>query len=394
MNHENTVLWIWLQLVFGAGSPLPWQIYDRFPGGLEEFYSLGPRGWRTMKFLTPKQMTKLCYKSLDEAKFSMEYGLKMGWQMLTPECEKYPHALRYIPDPPAVLYVKGWMPDLNGNPSIAVAGAREALPSSIQTACRVGYECAAWDAVLVTGGAVGVDSAAITGALQASGTVISVLPVDLSSSYLLKNMALRTRVLESGGALVTEYLNQDSPARGGFNLRNRLITGMCPAVVLIQAALRSGTMIYGRHAADQGRELFIAAGPESAVEYSGSRALLEDGARPFTKVQDILFEYEMREAMGTLLRKPEKGKKRRGRNPAEKTAAQNPAVLAPMLKDSGGEESAEASAVIAGLCEGEKLLDELVEKTGMDTGAMLRLLTQLEMQGRIECLPGNRYRLK
>lgn len=395
MNYENTLLWIWLQLAFGVGSPLPWQIYDHFSGGLEEFYSLGPRGWRTLKFLSPKQMTKLCYKPLDAAKASMEYALKMGWQMLTPECEKYPHALRFIPDPPAVLYVKGWMPDLNGGPSIAVAGAREALPCSIQIATRIGYECAAWDAVLVTGGAIGVDSAAIRGALQALGTVVSVLPVDLSSSYLMKNMALRAKVLESGGALVTEYLSQDSPARGSFDLRNRLITGMCPAVVLVQAGLRSGTIIYGRHAAEQGRELFIAQGPKDAPEYAGSRALLEDGARPFIRVQDIVMEYELREAVGSLARDPEIGKKRRTRrSEEEEPAVQRQQVLAPMLKDSGEKVDDEASAVIAVLSDGEKLLDELVEKTEMDAGAMLRLLTRLEMQGKIECLPGNRYRLK
>ena len=396
MNHENTALWIWLQLAFGVGSPLPWQIYENFPGGLEEFYSLGPRGWRTMRFLTPKQMTKLCYKSLDEAKYSLEYALKMGWQMLTPECERYPQALRFIPDPPAVLYVKGWMPDLNDSPCIAVVGARDALPLSIQTASRVGYECAAWDAVLITGGAVGVDSAAIAGALQASGTAISVLPVDLSSSYLLRNMTLRTRILENGGALITEYLSQDSPARGGFQLRNRLITGMCHAAVLIQAALKSGTMIYGRHAADQGRELFVAAGPENAVEFAGSRALLEDGARPFTKVQDIVMEYEMREAMGSLLQQPEKGKLKKSASkgqmpshPVEKTP-----VPAPMLKDSGcKEELGELGAVMEQLAAEEKTLDELLETTGMDTGNLLRLLTQLEMLGRVECLPGNRYRI-
>ena len=114
----------------------------------------------------------LYHFTLDAAQARLEYALKMGWQVLTPECGEYPECLRNIPDPPAVLYVQGQLPDLDSGPAIAVTGARSAWESSIRAAERIGYQLAAGDAVVVSGEAKGVDSAALKGALTARGRTV------------------------------------------------------------------------------------------------------------------------------------------------------------------------------------------------------------------------------
>ena len=158
---DNRAYWVWLQQALGEGSYLPWKLHRDYPGGVEEFYQGGPRLWNTRRDISDQKAEGLYHFTLDAAQARLEYALKMGWQVLTPECGEYPECLRNIPDPPAVLYVQGQLPDLDSGPAIAVTGARHAWESSIRAAERIGYQLAAGDAVVVSGEAKGVDSAAL-----------------------------------------------------------------------------------------------------------------------------------------------------------------------------------------------------------------------------------------
>lgn len=388
---------MWAQQAFGPGSGTPWHIYRNFPGGLEGFYREGPRCWNRMDYVSEVQAESLAVCTVEDAMVRLDCAMKLHWQVVTPECEQYPQELRNISDPPAVLYIKGAKLQELAGPKVAVAGARKALPESIDAARSIGYQLSTAGGIVVTGEAVGVDAGAMEGATSAGGRMICVLPVDLGSPYMAKTSYLRRMVLDLGGVLMTEYFSQRSPAQGGFQLRNRLITGLCPQVVLVQAAEKSGTMIYARHAAGQGRKLYVFPGPQEAEEFAGSRRLLKEGAIPV---------YSGGEVLGTEKAIAFDGLTAKKSAPAESPAkAARPRRERPpaMLADSGQEASGEQGqskslpqeqqAVLDRLKDGTRTVDELAEGCGgIDTAKLLRLLTRMELSGLIESAPGRKYR--
>ncbi|WP_322172982.1 DNA-processing protein DprA [Acutalibacter caecimuris] len=273
------IYWIWCQEAFGPGSPLPLYIHENFPGGVPGFAQAGPVAWRSLPYLSPRHVQALRRFTLSQAQSRLQQALSFGWQVLVPESPGYPPALRHTANPPAVLYVQGCWPAFSA-PAVAVAGARKPLPASQKAACKISYQLAAGGATLVSGSAAGVDACALAAALRAGGQVVSVLPVDLHSPYPTATRPLRRRIISRGGALVTEHFSQRAPVPGAFHWRNRIVTGLSQAVVLVQADIHSGTMIYATCAADQGRDVYVYPGPAGSPAFAGSRLLLEDGARP------------------------------------------------------------------------------------------------------------------
>ena len=374
---DKRVYWIWMQHAFGPGSPTPWRIHQNVSGGAEGFWEAGPRLWNSLKGIREREAMALHAFSLEEAQAQLEYALRVGWEVLTPECAQYPQALTHIFDPPAVLYGKGELPDLERRPAIAVVGSRNARRESEEKAKEFGYQLAIGGAAVITGGAVGIDAAVTLGAMSGQGPVVSVLPVALNSSYLAKNAFLRESILDRGGALLTEYFSQQTPVHGTFQARNRLITGLSCGVLLIQAARKSGTMLYAAHAKDQNRDVFVYPGPPEDPAFAGGRELLADGAKGVTCGEEILEEYEWRfQRRGRLL-------------PLEKPAPplQEPTAA---LADAGIPSQQET--VLAALGEEPVTVAYLEEKTGLAAGKLLGCLTQLELQGLAQSEPGKRYR--
>lgn len=383
---DKRAYWIWAQQAFLPGSRKPWKIAGQYPGGMEEFCEGGPRLWNNRRDLTDRESAALLGFSRSQAEARLEYALKLGWQVITPDCEAYPELLLHIPDPPAVLYSKGSFPDLSSLVSVGIAGARKAEPASVDAARRFGYQLAVGRACVVSGGAVGVDAAALTGALQIPGsTMISVLPVSLDSTYVTENARLRTMICKHGGALVTEYFSQLQPDRGTFQVRNRLITGLSRGVLLIQAAKKSGTIIYARHALDQNRDVFIWPGEEKSRDsesFAGGRELLEEGAMAAYSGEDILAEYggepvsppQVESGLFDEIELPV-----RDRRPA------------PVLADVSEDLSPEARQVLAALGREPVSIAQLGERTGLSAAALLGILTELEVEGMANSLPGKRY---
>lgn len=392
---DNRAYWIWAQQAFGEGSSMPWRVFKGFSGGLEEFFREGPRLWNTLGSVTEQAAAALYGFSLEEAEARLEYAGKVGWNVYTPECEKYPEALRNIFDPPAVLYCKGTLPDVDEIPTVAIVGARRALPESRRAAKAFGYQLAVGGAAVVSGGAVGVDAEALLGAVSGNGAAVSVLPVDLGSPYVSSNAPLRRMIPEHGGALVTEYFSQRNPSRGAFQARNRLVTGLSCGVLLVQAALKSGTAMYGRLAAEQGRDVFVAlppAGLEGAPEFSGSQSLLEDGAKGVSSGEEILSEYS-----GRFGGPPPAENEMFQRLFEDITLETEPVSVEaePVFADSGEPPrglSPQAERVWAALGKTPLSIGQLEEKTGVGAGALLGILTELELEGLAVSAPGKRYR--
>ena len=391
----DSVFWVWAQQVFGEGSAMPWYIHQNFPGGLEGFYRSGPRCWNALDYITEQQAASLVKVQLEAARTKLEYVKKLGWSVVTPECEKYPGRLRNISDPPAVLYRKGRMPDCENLPVVAVVGARQATEESVDFSRAIGFQLASGGAVVVSGGALGVDGAVLSGVISALGTGMSILPVDLDSPYLVRNMHLRSKLLETGGVLLSEYFSQRDPGRGSFHQRNRLITGFSHCVVLVQAGEKSGTMIYARHALKQGRPLFVYPGPAGAPEFAGSRRLIREGARPVSSGWEIL-EYLSGLGIGAApaADRDRESPEERTVLPLEREDGPEPEKsLSALLADSK-EQAGHGEQVLKALETGAKTIDELEDQTGLEAGELLGILTQLELEGRVETGSGQRYSRK
>ena len=379
---DNRAYWIWMQQAFGAGSPLPWRIHRSVPGGVEAFYQGGPRLWNSLGGIREQEAAALFSFSLEEAQAQLEHALKVGWEVLTPACGEYPQALTHIYDPPAVLYGKGKLPDMDSRPALAVVGARKATPETQEKAREFGYQLALGGASVVTGGAVGVDAAVALGAMSGGGPVVSVLPVALNSPYLSKNHFLRQSILEKGGALLTEYFAQQTPGFGTFQVRNRLITGLACGVLLLQAARKSGTVMYASYAKDQNRDVFVWPGPQGDPAFAGGWDLLEDGAKAVECGEEILEEFQYRFAgRGKIISLPA---------PRAWRAEEEAAI--PVLADPGLPALSQAqAAVLAALTDTPQAVAQLEEAAGLPAGQLLGALAELELLGQAQSHQGKRY---
>ena len=379
---DNRAYWIWMQQAFGAGSPLPWRIHRSVPGGVEAFYQGGPRLWNSLGGIREQEAAALFSFSLEEAQAQLEHALKVGWEVLTPACGEYPQALTHIYDPPAVLYGKGKLPDMDSRPALAVVGARKATPETQEKAREFGYQLALGGASVVTGGAVGVDAAVALGAMSGGGPVVSVLPVALNSPYLSKNHFLRQSILEKGGALLTEYFAQQTPGFGTFQVRNRLITGLACGVLLLQAARKSGTVMYASYAKDQSRDVFVWPGPQGDPAFAGGWDLLEDGAKAVECGEEILEEFQYRFAgRGKIISLP-----------ASRAWQAEEEAAIPVLADPGLPALSQAqAAVLAALTDTPQAVAQLEEAAGLPAGQLLGALTELELLGQARSHQGKRY---
>ena len=200
----------------------------------------------------------------------------------------FPPCLRAIFDPPPALYLRGaGHPELLALRAAAVVGARSCSPYGAQVARMLGRELAAAGLVVVSGLARGVDGEAHRGALEAGGLTVAVLGCGIDRDYPASNVQL-SRQIEQRGLMVSEYEPGVEPAPWRFPARNRIIAGLCEAVVVVEARERSGALITADFALDEGREVFAVPGEITAGLSVGTNALLKLGATPLTSTQDVL----------------------------------------------------------------------------------------------------------
>ena len=199
----------------------------------------------------------------------------------------YPQRLKRILRPPAVLYVKGALPDCRY--SIAMAGSRLADAYGLKAATGFARELAEAGVVIVSGGAKGIDTASHEGALQGGGKTIAVLGCGVDVVYPPANQKLFAKIAENG-AIVSEYPPGTKPERYYFPERNRIISGISQGVILVQAAARSGALITAEFAMDEGREVFCVPGNIFTEKSAGPHKLIKEGARLADSPREILDE--------------------------------------------------------------------------------------------------------
>lgn len=278
----------------------------------------------------------------------------------------YPPLLGTIDDPPDGLYARGHAALLSAT-SVAVVGARKATGLGLEMSERLGAGLASAGVVVVSGCAIGVDAAAHGGALRVGGATVAVLAGGLDVAVPPSNRALAGRILAEGGCLVGEFPDGVPVTRWAFPRRNRIIAGLARVVVVVEAAERSGALITARHALAAGREVMAVPGHPLQPEHAGSNALLCDGARPVTRVEDVLEELgELPRLGGGTAASPDDVRPRATGLPARVRSAlgSNP----------------QAAETLAGTL-------------GLPLRAVLGALTELELLGLARACPGQRYAL-
>ena len=272
----------------------------------------------------------------------------------------YPAALLEIADPPPVFYCRGRR-ELLSRPALAIVGSRNATPQGCADAEAFARTLAAGGLAIVSGRALGSDAAAHRGAVGEPGGSIAVIGTGPDRIYPARNRNL-AHELAARGAIVSDFAPGTPPLATNFPRRNRLISGLSRGVLVVEAALASGSLITARLAAEQGREVFALPGSIHSPLSKGCHRLIRDGAKLVETAQDILDE----------LRFP--------------VVAGAPVPATPDAPDPVGD--ATAAAVLAALGHASADVDTLVARSGLAASDVLAALVALELDGRAAPLPG------
>ncbi len=210
---------------------------------------------------------------------------KAGVAVLTVLDEGYPELLKKIYDPPLVIYLRG---EFKPVPAAAIVGTRKATPYGLRTAGRLAGELAAAGVAVVSGLARGVDTAAHQAAVAAGGETWAALGAGLNVIYPPENRKLADKIVEKGGAVLSEFPLDQGPLPQNFPRRNRIISGLSLATVVVEGGFQSGALITARFALDQGREVLAVPGPVDSPMSRGPNYFIKNGAYPAENAEDII----------------------------------------------------------------------------------------------------------
>ena len=357
----------------------------------DEFLCMSPRrAGELCGGLTPKEAIRFQNKSLRRTEEILRRTEDLGGQAVTFYDDDFPAPLRHIPDPPAILYVRGALPDLTKAPAIAVIGKRKASAYGLQTAEKMGYALSRAGVVVVSGMAVGCDGAAHLGALKGGSPTIAVLGTPLDRCSPASHESLMQDIIRYG-AVVTEYSLGRPYTASDFPRRNRLISGLALGVVVCEAARKSGTLQTAHQALEQGRDVFAVPGPIGAPNSEGTNELIASGcAQLVTSPQRVLDEYENRwEALGLRPCDPVVAPPKEvcGPEAPAPVPAAGQGIAAAYAADVPEGPQQELLAALSSVMH----VDELIENSGVPAADALEALTFLEITGLVRRLPGKRY---
>ena len=380
--------WLWLTELPGLTNQTRLALLRHFPTP-EDVYYADPEEVLLTEDITREQAKLLEDKDCAGADRILADCQRLDLDLLTIQDAGYPNRLRNIYDPPCLLYVRGRLPAFDDEASIAVVGTRDCTPYGVSCAEKLGYGLAAGGAVVVSGLARGVDSAALRGALRAGGTVTAVLGNGLDVVYPPENQYLNEDVA-AAGALISEYPPGTPPEAKHFPVRNRIMSGLCLGTLVVEAPARSGALITAGTALEQGRDVFAVPGPIDAPASVGCNRLIRDGAGLVTDAWDILGEYEPR--FPDKLRR--EGAKETpavlGYQARQKT---EPKPVPPSVSLSHNDYSLtdDQICLLRALTEEPMLVDDLIELTDIPTRRVLSALTVLEIEHLVTQHSGKRY---
>lgn len=436
---DNTVCWVAMQSVFGYGSSRAIEVLQYYDD-ISDFFKADESEIKAMHLLTPAELVRLKKVDFSAAEQIVSDCEQKGYKILTPQSENYPKRLLRIKNPPCALYVSGTLPNIDDEVALAMVGTRNCTKNGIIVGSVLSYRLAEAGAVIISGGAVGVDTACSRGAVAVNKPSIIVLGCGLDYPYLLKNRKIRDDVA-ANGAVISEFPPKTAPSKTTFPIRNRIMSALSLGVVLIEAPEKSGALITVSAALEQGKDVFVLPGDITNKNYVGNNHLLQDGARAVYTPKDILSEYAAEYPHKLFLRNadiplaedrlfinmynknrnvPEdrfmhgsRGNYAKRKNDdtavhSVKRAAQKPVdysekdseirndrriVTTFSLPDLSFDTDETVKKVYNCFTNRAATVDILIQKSGLPANDVLFALTELEMNGAIDALPGGMYEI-
>lgn len=300
--------------------------------------------------------------------WSLEEELKraedLHVQIIDCEDSRFPKQLLQIYDPPLVLYCKGNLEALCRS-GIAVVGSRHTTTYGFEIARKLSYQAAYAGLVITSGLARGIDTAAHQGALAANGLTIAVLGSSIDLVYPEENQPLADKIVEKGGAVISEFSFGTPPTKYTFPLRNRIVSGLSEGVLVIEAGEKSGALITARLAGEHGRQVFAVPGRIDTPHSKGCHQLLKDGAHLVETIEDVFTEFELLFPKVNVQSLPQK----------------LPENLTQQEK-----------AILDALADQEEVhLDSIIEKSGLQPSEVSSTLLRLQLAKLVRQLPGNYF---
>ena len=358
----STLDWLCFQQVYGYGATRAQKALDAYhhPSLIPDLHKGRPQ-------------------LLANAERLLEQAVKLGCTVLTPDDARYPQRLRNIYAPPAVLFVLGSLSALaDDRPAIAMVGTRKITPYGKRVAQELSAGLAQAGVTVVSGMALGVDAISHWAALRAGGPTVAVLGNGLDTIYPASNQELHQAVLQSGGAVVSEFPPGEAPLPFHFPIRNRIISGLSLGVVVVEGARHSGSLLTAGHAVTQDREVFAVPGEIYANMSQATNWLIGQGATMATCVGDILAQFPY------IRFGPVAGE---DAPPAAQTQLELPDTPEPLpdyLSDN-------QRRVLTAMGHQPLPADRVAAHTGLAVGAVLAAFTQLELFGLVRACPGQCY---
>ena len=379
--------WVWLSELKGLRNQTRLALLRRFGDPESIFYADADELLLT-DGVERSQLKLLENHDLAPADRILADCQRLDIRLLTLSDAAYPGRLKNIYDPPALLYCKGRLPLLDNLLCVAVVGTRDCTPYGVACAEKLGFGLASGGAAVVSGLAKGIDAAAIRGALRAGGVTVGVVGNGLDVYYPYESRYLYEDVA-SAGILLSEYPPGTEPASGHFPVRNRIISGLSLAALVVEAPEKSGALITAATALEQGRDVFAVPGPIDAPASVGCNCLIRDGAGLVSDASDILREYEGRFVLN--LKESREQPETLG---YQARMAPEPKPVAPTLslQHSDAELTDDQIAVLKALSDTEPMqVDDLTELVEIPTRRVLSALTVLEIDQYVAQHPGKRY---
>ncbi|MBQ9132790.1 MAG: DNA-processing protein DprA [Clostridia bacterium] len=449
--QKDVLFWLWLADLLGAANRDVSTLIELYENPYEIFHADESEIER-IPGISPSTRERLLHKDLQNASRLLERCESLGIGILTYGDTAYPYTLREIKDPPVVLYYSGTLPDFQKRLFIGMVGTRRMSAYGMQSAYKISYELAIAGAVVVSGMASGIDGVCAAAALAANQCTVAVLGCGLDVVYP-KHHGKLMEAIRQKGVLLTEYPPSTPPNHYHFPVRNRLISGLTQGTMVVEAGLKSGSLITARNAVTQGKPVFTIPANVGSRGAEGTNLLLRDGARLVLSVTDLLEPYKYTHAasldmerlatvheksrvdlsyldqMGViemvrrkdadrqtsvLRAAPEEEKKPAERKRSSRSAASAKEAKAPVKKDLAPEKSASAplaatsspkptpSDVLASLTPIQLAVFQVIPDDqavtvdalgGLDISYsdMISALTMLEIMGLIQKLPGALY---
>ncbi len=287
---NDIIYWVWLALKNGAGHSDAVKLLKHFPGGAREIYEASYERIAAVKECSAIFIRKLTDHDLSQAERILEFCFMNGIRVVSCESPHYPRRLQDLYNKPIVLYVRGMIEDINDRFCVSIVGTRKMSNYGKHITFTLARQLIGYGALIISGAAYGIDSAANSTAVFFEEPTVAVLGSGVNVPYPAQNKEMLDWI-GTHGMVISEFEPNTPPYGRNFPIRNRIMSGLADAVIVVEADAKSGALITARHAADQGRTVYAVPGNIGATNSIGPLRMIRDGAKIVTCAEDIIEDF-------------------------------------------------------------------------------------------------------